>query len=79
MKMAEPATNQVVDLDRLTVVRERLKELADLYTARQAASDQFTEAIKTVATKANLDSQVLKQYVTARERDKMDEYHARAE
>jgi|GEM_PF-5071862 len=65
----------VIKLDPL---RESLPELERACQRKIDASDDFSNACDAVALKAGLDPAVVKSYVTARVRDKLDEYEKKS-
>lgn len=76
---AENQSADVIDLDKLTHVRESIKELETLLQKKQDASVGFNDGIKRVAEKAMISHKVLRRYITARVQDKLDDYHHQAE
>lgn len=76
---AKKESAEVVDLDKLIHVREALGELENLYRQKQAAAESFTEGCNRIGEKAGIDHKVLKKYIEARVKDKVEEFHHRAE
>lgn len=63
----------------LSKIRDKLTELERLCKRKIDAADHFSEACTIVASKAGIRPDVLRQYVTARVNDKVDEYEKKAE
>lgn len=62
-------------MDVLTT--DHISELEDLCTLKIAAEDKLNQAINEVAEKYKFDKTVLRQFITARVRDKEEEFHKR--
>lgn len=65
----------VIKLDPL---RDALPELERACHRKIDAADDFSKACEAAALKAGLDPAVVKSYVTARVRDKLDEYEKKS-
>lgn len=63
---------------KLDALRESLPELERACQRKIVASDDFSNACDAVALKAGLEAAVVKSYVTARVRDKLDEYEKKS-
>jgi phytoene/squalene synthetase len=77
-KKTDKATTQDGAIN-ITALRSHVKELETLYTRKQDASDDYKNAIDTVATKCGVGKKPLKAFIAARMKDKVRETHAQAE
>ena len=81
--MNNPVTQ--IKQNRMQVVEDALENLEQLCTLKLSATETFSAACSAVSDKAwnenhiKLDAAVIRSYVTARVRDRMEKYNDRAE
>lgn len=64
---------------KLGEIRDSLEELEHLCERKQAAAEQFSDAVKLVALKSAIDATVLSTYVTAKVNDTLKKKQNQAE
>lgn len=80
--MGEPVAT--INTRSLDVIEDAMDNLENLCTMKISASDAFSEACKAVSERAwkernlKIDAAVIRAFVTAKVRDKLEKYHEQA-
>jgi len=67
------------DLTAIEILKQALNNLEDLCTMKVAAAEAFNEAVKAVAKKTGMDKAVLSSYITARVKNKLEDFEKKQE
>ena len=72
--MGQAAAVVVGDVSASAYVQQALGELRNLHALKKAASDAYSDGVKSVAEQSGFDVWAIKRFVSALENDKRDEY-----